>query len=102
MRIWGFARLLNRMDEAREHNAPILETREQDRRRQAEERMEREQQQREKVEKEYRDSIEEAEKFLLSGQTIDNTDLNGKSRVLLLFREHDITFATADCKGWDN
>lgn len=97
----GFARLLNRMDEAREHNAPILETREQDRRRQAEERMEREQQQREKVEKEYRDSIEEAEKFLLSGQTIDNTDLNGKSRVLSLFREHDITLPLRT-QGWVN
>lgn len=53
------------------------------------------------AEQEYAQAIQKAEKALLAGETVSNTQINGKSLVLQLFREHNIDLPLRT-QGWVN
>jgi hypothetical protein len=95
----GFANILGRADEAAAHNAPIREARE----REYEQRnVEREAKRiaEEKAEKaEYEQAIKAAEEKILNKQTVSNTEINGKSLIMQLFREHEIS-VPLKTSGW--
>lgn len=97
----GFARILGRMEEAKAHNAPILERREAEYRQREHDRAEQERRDKEAAEQKYAEAIEKAEKALLSGETIANLRINGKFLVLQLFREHGIELPLRT-QGWVN
>ncbi len=97
----GFARILNRMDEAKAHNAPILERREAEYKQRQNDRAEQERRDTEAAEQRYTQAIEKAEKALLAGETVANPQINGKSLVLQLFREHNIDVPLRT-QGWIN
>lgn len=86
----GFARILGRMEEAKVHNAPILERREAEYRKRESDRAEQERREKEAAEQKYAEAVEKAEENLLAGKMVDNQRINGKSLVLQLFREYDI------------
>ena len=95
----GFANLLGRYDEAKAHNAPILEERHQrDEQRKAEreaERCQREQEQQAR----YDAAIREAEEDILAGKEVVNREVNGKALIMQLFREHEIP-VPLKTQGW--
>lgn len=97
----GFARILDRMEEARAHNAPIIERREAEYEQHQIERAEQERRRKEAAEKEYTQAIAKAEKALLAGETVSNPKINGKSLLLQLFREHNIELPLRT-QGWVN
>lgn len=97
----GFARILDRLDEAKEHNAPILEQRETEYQQRRDERAEQERQRKEAAAQEYEKAIAKAEKALLAGEVVANPQINGKSLVLQLFREHNIELPLRT-QGWVN
>ena len=97
----GFARILGRMEEAKAHNAPILEQREAEQKQRQLDRAEQERREEEAAEQEYAQAIAEAEKALLAGETVSNSKINGKSLVLQLFREHNIELPLRT-QGWVN
>ena len=91
--------LLGRYDEAKAHNAPILEERHQrDEQRKAEreaERCQREQEQQAR----YDAAIREAEEDILAGKEVVNREVNGKALIMQLFREHEIP-VPLKTQGW--
>lgn len=97
----GFARILDRVEEAEKHNAPILERREAEYKQHRLERAEQERREKEAAEKEYAEAIAKAEKALLAGETVANPTINGKSLLLQLFREHNIELPLRT-QGWVN
>lgn len=97
----GFARILDRMDEAKAHNAPILEQREAEHRQRQFELDEKERRDAEAAEQRYTEAIEKAEKALLAGEMVGNPQINGKSLLLQLFREHNIELPLRT-QGWVN
>lgn len=97
----GFARILDRMEEANAHNAPILEQCEAERKQHQLERAEKKRQEKETAEREYAQAITKAEKALIAGETVSNPQINGKSLVLQLFREHNIELPLRT-QGWVN
>ena len=97
----GFARILGRMDEAKAHNAPILEQRENERQQQRNERAEQERQREKAAEREYMEAVAKAEKALLAGEMVANPRIGDKSLVLQLFREHNIELPLRT-QGWVN
>jgi len=95
-----FAEILGRVDEAKAHNAPIREAREQENgRRDAEreaKRIAEEQAENEKYER----AIKTAEHKLLNRQEVINDDVLGdKSLIMQLFREHEIA-VPLKTQGW--
>ena len=97
----GFARILGRLEEAKEHNAPILQQREleyieNEKICAAETEAERIQKQ-----KDYEKTISEAENNLISGKKVENSIIQGKSLLLHLFREHNIDVPLRT-QGWIN
>lgn len=95
----GFANLLGRYDEAKEHNAPIQEDRQ---RRHDQWQAEREAQERQRKEEQaalYNLAIREAEKDILAGKEVINREVNGKSLIMQLFREHEIP-VPLKTQGW--
>lgn len=102
----GFANLLGRYDEAKAHNAPILEERRQreaeqetqERQREAEREEERRQREQEQQER-YDAAIREAEKDILAGKEVVNREINGKALIMQLFREHEIP-VPLKTQGW--
>ena len=95
----GFANLLGRYDEAKAHNAPILEERRQrDEQRKAEREAERRQREQEQ-QAHYDTAIREAEKDILAGKEVVNREVNGKALIIQLFREHEIP-VPLKTQGW--
>jgi hypothetical protein len=107
----GFANILGRADEAKAHNAPIIEAREQENRRRD---AEREQENRRRdaeyeagrvaeeqaAKAEYEQAIRTAEDNLLSKKEVRNSDVLGdKSLIMQLFREHKIS-VPLKTQGW--
>ncbi len=96
---FGYASLLGRVDEAEAHNAPIREERE--RRSQQEKTARAERERAEEIQRgeEYHQAIAKAEQDILSGGQVLNTDIQGKSLVMQLFREHEIA-VPLKTQGW--
>ncbi|MFR3237848.1 MAG: hypothetical protein ACLTOU_04920 [Acutalibacter sp.] len=95
----GFANLLGRYGEAKAHNAPILEERRRrDQQRDAERAEQERQRERERQER-YDTAIREAEKDILAGKEVVNREVNGKSLIMQLFREHGIS-VPLKTQGW--
>lgn len=97
----GVARILGRMDEAKAHNAPILEQREAEYKQRQLERDEQKRHDKAATEQEYTKAIQKAEKALLDGEMVANPQINGKSLLLQLFREHNIELPLRT-QGWVN
>ncbi|MCL2047383.1 MAG: hypothetical protein FWG87_01535 [Defluviitaleaceae bacterium] len=95
----GFANILGRADEAKAHNAHIREARKRENeRRDAEYEAERNaQEQADKAE--YEQAIKTAEAKILNRQTVQNADIQGKSLIMQLFREHKIS-VPLKTQGW--
>ncbi len=95
----GFANLLGRREEAEAHNAPIWAERQQQAKlREAE--LEAQARQREQeLQDRYTSAIREAEQNILAGKEVVNQDINGKSLIMQLFREHGIS-APLKTQGW--
>lgn len=95
----GFANLLGRLDEARAHNAPIVE----EHRRRSEQEAAAREQQRKQAEQEraqqYEVAIEQAEKDILAGKEVVDVEISGKSLLMQLFREHNIP-VPLKTQGW--
>ena len=95
----GYANLLGRYDEARAHNAPIqVERRLREEQWSAERRAEEQRREREQRER-YHTAIREAEKNILAGKEVVNQEINGKSLIMQLFREHEIS-VPLKTQGW--
>jgi len=96
----GFANILGRADEATAHNAPIREAREREYEQQNAEREAKRIAEKEAEKKEYEQAIRTAENKILNRQTVLNTDLpDGKSLIMQLFREHEISIPLKT-QGW--
>lgn len=95
----GFANLLGRREEAEAHNAPIwAERQRQAKLREAE--LEAQARQREQeLQDRYTSAIREAEQNILAGKEVVNQDINGKSLIMQLFREHGIS-VPLKTQGW--
>ena len=95
----GFANLLGRYEEAKAHNAPIAT----ERQRQANERRAqqdaREQQLAQERQARYDSAIREAEGNIMVGKEVINREINGKSLIMQLFREHEIP-VPLKTQGW--
>lgn len=95
----GYANLLGRYEEAKIHNAPILA----ERRRQADERRVQqetcEQQLAQEQQVRYDSAIREAEGNIMAGKEVVNQEINGKSLIMQLFREHEIP-VPLKTQGW--
>lgn len=95
----GFANLLGRYEEAKAHNAPIAT----ERQRQADERRAqqevREQQLAQERQARYDSAIREAEGDIMAGKEVINREINGKSLIMQLFREHEIP-VPLKTQGW--
>ena len=95
----GFANLLGRYEEAKAHNAPIAA----ERQRQADERRAqqevREQQLAQERQARYDSAIREAEGDIMAGKEGINREINGKSLIMQLFREHEIP-VPLKTQGW--
>lgn len=95
----GFANLLGRYEEAKAHNAPIAA----ERQRQANERRAqqdaREQQLAQERQARYDSAIREAEGNIMVGKEVINREINGKSLIMQLFREHEIP-VPLKTQGW--
>lgn len=95
----GFANLLGRYEEAKAHNAPIAaERRRQDAQRRAEQAA-REQQLAQERQARYDSAIREAEGNIVAGKEVVNREINGKSLIMQLFREHEIP-VPLKTQGW--
>lgn len=86
----GFARILDRMEEAKAHNAPILERRKVESQQIEHDRAEQERRDKEAAQQEYEEAVKKAENALIAGKTVANLRINDKSLVLQLFRESNI------------
>lgn len=95
----GFANLLGRYGEAKAHNAPILEERRRRDQQRDEERAEQERQREWERQERYDTAIREAEKDILAGKEVVNREVNGKSLIMQLFREHGIS-VPLKTQGW--
>ena len=95
----GHANILGRLDEASAHNAPIREARELERKKQDEERKAKRIAIEQAVRAEYEQAIKAAETKILNKETVSNTDIHGKSLILQLFREYEIS-VPLKTQGW--
>ena len=94
---YGFARVLDRLEEAEAHNKPIIEQRRQERADREAERRARERAEQQRIE----ESVRKAENDLLDGKEVVNTPLDKRSLVLQLFRNYEIELPL-QTKGWIN
>lgn len=95
----GFANLLGRREEAETHNASIVEDRRRQDAQRAADRAAREHQYQQERQARYTDAIREAERNILAGKEVVNRDVNGKSLLMQLFREHGIP-VPLKTQGW--
>lgn len=95
----GYAAVLGRVEEAKAHNVPIREERERQDQQERTARAEQERAEEIRHEEEYRRAIAKAEQDILGGSQVLNTDIQGKSLIMQLFREHEIT-VPLKTQGW--
>lgn len=95
----GFATLLGRTEEAKAHNAPILEERQRKSAEEAAAREEQEQQKRQERIDRRRQAIRQAEQDIMDGKEVIDEDGEGNSLLLQLFREHQIEVPLRT-QGW--
>jgi hypothetical protein len=95
----GFANILGRAGEAEAHNAPIREARERERHRRNAEREAKRIAGEEAAKAEYDRAIKTAESKILTGDKVINDDIQGKSLIMQLFREHEIV-VPLKTQGW--
>ena len=94
-----YANILGRVDEANAHNAPIREVRKLESQRQDEERIAKRIAKEQAAKTEYEQAIKAAENKILNKHSVGNTDIQGKSLIMQLFREHEIT-VPLKTQGW--
>ncbi len=85
----GFANLLGRYYETKRHNIPLEAERRQREERWAAEREAERRQREQEQQARYDTAIREAEKDILAGKEVVNREVNGKSLIMQLFREHE-------------
>lgn len=95
----GIAEFLGRRGEADEHNRPIEERRDTERTERSEKREAEQRERGEQARQKYETAIEEAEKAILDGWTVDNKEIGGRSLILQLFRENGIKLPLKT-QGW--
>jgi hypothetical protein len=95
----GFANILGRADEAKAHNAPIIEARERERRQRDAEREAERVAEEQAAKAEYEQTIKAAESKILNKHAVRNADIQGKSLIMQLFREHEIA-VPLKTQGW--
>ena len=95
----GLADFFDRRKEAEEHNQPIREAREAERQEEREARKADEAAKEQAQRESYQAAIAEAESKLISGDKVQNIEINGQSMILQLFRENgvDVPLRT---QGW--
>jgi len=91
----GYANILGRLDEANAHNAPIREARIQRQEEREANRIAKEQ----VAKTEYEQAIKTAENKIINKQTVSNTSIHGKSLIMQLFREYEISIPLKT-QGW--
>jgi hypothetical protein len=95
----GFANVLGRTEEAERHNAPIREFRAQKHQQWKAERKEKQLVAERAAKAEYEQAIKKAEAAILNHQAVHNTEIQGKSLIMQLFREHEIN-VPLKTRGW--
>ena len=95
----GYAILLGRTDEAKAHNAPILEERRRISLQEAAAREEQEQRRLQERTERRRQAIHQAEQDIMDGKEVVDEDVEGNSLLLQLFREHQIEVPLRT-QGW--
>jgi len=91
----GYANILGRLDEANAHNALIRESRIQRQEEREANRIAKEQAAKAK----YEQAIKTAETNILNKQAVSNTSIHGKSLIMQLFREYEISIPLKT-QGW--
>lgn len=95
----GFANVLGRAEEAKTHNAPILEARQQESAQRTAEKVAAALREQRETEQRYTDAIRQAETDILAGKPVLNSTINDKSLIMQLFREHEI-LVPLKTQGW--
>ena len=95
----GYANILGRVDEANAHNAPIREARRFENEQRNAEREAKRIAKEQAIKTEYEQAIKTAENNILNKQTVLNSDIQGKSLIMQLFREHEIS-VPLKTQGW--
>ena len=95
----GYANILGRVDEANAHNAPIREARERKNQQWNENREAKRIAEEQAAKVEYEQAIVVAENNILNNLAVSNRDINGKSLIMQLFREHEISIPLKT-QGW--
>ena len=95
----GYANLLGRYYETKRHNIPLEAERRQREERWAAEREAERRQREQEQQARYDTAIREAEKDILTGKEVVNREVNGKSLIMQLFREHGIS-VPLKTQGW--
>ena len=95
----GFANILGRVDEANIHNAPILEARELERQQRDSDREAARAAGEQAAKDEYEKAITLAEFAISKRLRVENAEVQGKSLIMQLFREHEIT-VPLKTQGW--
>jgi len=96
---FGYANILGRLDEAKAHNAPIREARELEYKQRQEEREAKRIAKEQASKVEYEQAIKTAEHKIINKQTVSNTSIHGKSLIMQLFREYEIS-VPLKTQGW--
>jgi len=95
----GYANILRRVDEANAHNTPIREARNREYQLRNEERKANRIAEEQAAKTEYEQAIKAAENKILNNQTISNANIQSKSLIMQLFREHEISIPLKT-QGW--
>jgi hypothetical protein len=95
----GYANILGRADEAKAHNAPIREARELESKQRDADREAKRIAEEQAARAEYEQAIKTAENNILNKQNVANTELQGKSLIMQLFREYKIS-VPLKTQGW--
>ena len=95
----GYANILGRVDEANAHNTPIREARELERQQRDAEREAKRIADEQAAKEEYEGAITAAEFIISCKGRLDNTNIQGKSLIMQLFREHKIN-VPLKTQGW--
>lgn len=94
-----FANILGRTDEAKAHNQPIREAREREYQQRDAEREAQRIAGEQAAKAEYEQALKSAESKILSRDKVINDDVQGKSLIMQLFREHEIA-VPLKTQGW--
>ena len=96
---YGFANILDRVDEAKAHNEPIIEARERKREQEAKEHQANRLAEEAAAAAEYEQAIVNAEQSIRRKEKLLNTHIQGKSLIMQLFRKYGIN-VPLKTQGW--